>query len=202
MIPANSLIVKCPHCGGKKELLQLVSGNTCGSELWSDVKQIAPMLPKVSPVQKCPECGHYYLLSRIKDTEEGNEYSFETGWLSFDEAIEANREIENLSFEEQSTMSIITIWAYNDIIRNGDEPSSSQYDAFMSYVKRLLDQSKMFSDNILLRAELYREIGNYEKSIELLDNFTAEDDFIRGIKEKIKEMAANHQNQVFKLETD
>ena len=58
MIPANSLLVKCPHCGGKKELLQLISGNTCGSELWSDVKQVSPMLPKISPVQKCPECGH------------------------------------------------------------------------------------------------------------------------------------------------
>ena len=49
MNPANSLVVKCPHCGGKKELLQLISGNTLGAEQWSDAKQIAPMLPRVSP---------------------------------------------------------------------------------------------------------------------------------------------------------
>lgn len=199
MIPANSLLVKCPHCGGKKELLQLISGNTCGSELWSDVKQVSPMLPKISPVQKCPECGHYYLLSRIKDTEEGNDSSFEMGWLTFDEALEANKEIENLSVDELSTMSIITIWAYNDIIRNGKEPSLSQYDAFVSYVTKALERTEMFSDNVLLRAELHREIGNYSKCIELLENLPVENNFIRGIKDTIHEMAINHQNRVFQI---
>ena len=49
--------VKCPFCGTKKELMTLVSGNTFGAVYWSDNKRIAPMLPTVSPVQKCSNCG-------------------------------------------------------------------------------------------------------------------------------------------------
>ena len=50
----NAEIVKCPYCGTKKELINLVSGNTFGAVYWSDNKRIAPMLPQASPVQKCP----------------------------------------------------------------------------------------------------------------------------------------------------
>ena len=55
MIPGNAEIVKCPYCGTEKMLMTLISGNTCGAEYWSDNKRIAPMLPSVSPVQKCPD---------------------------------------------------------------------------------------------------------------------------------------------------
>ena len=49
-------ITSCPHCGGEKEIMSLMSGNYIGAELWSDGKLIAPMLQKPSPVQKCPHC--------------------------------------------------------------------------------------------------------------------------------------------------
>ena len=45
-------ILTCPHCGAKKEVLSLLSGNTFGQQVWSDNKTIAPMLPRVSFVQK------------------------------------------------------------------------------------------------------------------------------------------------------
>lgn len=63
MFPANARILTCPHCQGKKEVMQLLSGNTFGAELWSDSKEDAPMLPQVSYVQKCPHCGKYFLMS-------------------------------------------------------------------------------------------------------------------------------------------
>ena len=57
MLPANAAILCCPHCGGHKNVLQLMSGNTFGSTRWSDAKQQAPMLPMVSYIQRCPHCG-------------------------------------------------------------------------------------------------------------------------------------------------
>ena len=91
MIPENALVAFCPQCKGKKELIQLRSGNTFGTRAWSDGKTVSPMLPKLSPIQKCPHCNHFYLISRVK-TKTGNRVSFEKGWLTFDEMLEAIEE--------------------------------------------------------------------------------------------------------------
>lgn len=88
MIKDNSKIVKCPYCGAKKELLSLVSGNTIGATQWSDGKMVAPMLPRVSPVQKCAQCGKYYLEYK-QESESGQLESDETGQLSYKEWKEA-----------------------------------------------------------------------------------------------------------------
>lgn len=64
MQPGKPQILTCPYCGKEKEIMSLMSGNTCGSMLWSDNKQIAPMMPEISYVQKCPHCGKYYIRNR------------------------------------------------------------------------------------------------------------------------------------------
>lgn len=202
MNPANSLVVKCPHCGGKKELLQLLSGNTFGAEQWSDAKQIAPMLPRVSPVQKCPECGHYYLMSRLSESDQsvGDSYSFETGWLSFDEAIEANKNIESPSTDELSTLAIITVWAYNDIVRHGEEPTEEQSKVFTSYVSGILANQDLFADNKILLGELNREIGNFEECISILSDYEPDNDYVGSIVKYIIEKAKVQDNKVFKIQ--
>ncbi len=50
----------CPHCGGGKNVLAILSGNTCRGEVWSDSRHYYPMMPQYSPIQKCPECGRYF----------------------------------------------------------------------------------------------------------------------------------------------
>lgn len=202
MIPANSLVIKCPHCGGKKELLQLVSGNTCGAELWSDAKHIAPMLPRVSPVQKCPKCGHYYLMSRISNSaqSEGDSCSFNTGWLSFNDALEANQDIESPSNDELSTLAIITVWAYNDIIRHGEEPTEVQKSKFIDFVTNLLANQDLFADNLILLGELNREIGKYDECISILSDYQSSDDYADTVVKSIIEKAKAQENKVFKLQ--
>ena len=60
----------------KKEIIRLLSGNSIGATLWSDARYEAPMLPEISPVQKCPTCGHFFLLSKV-ECKKGNNVSFE-----------------------------------------------------------------------------------------------------------------------------
>lgn len=201
MNPAKSLVVRCPHCGGKKELLQLLSGNTFGAEQWSDAKQIAPMLPRVSPVQKCPECGRYYLMSRLSEKFQrtGDSYSFETGWLNFSEALEAISEIESLTEGELSTLGIVTVWAYNDIIREGGEPNDTQRREFVSCVTKLLENKNLFADNEILLAELNREIGNYDEAISILSDYRANDEYVDGIVQAILNKAKEKDSKVFKI---
>lgn len=81
MIPGNSQILTCPFCGGEKEILSLISGNTFGAELWSDNKRIARMMPEISFVQKCPHCGKYFMKSRQEVRYAEDSHSFDTGML-------------------------------------------------------------------------------------------------------------------------
>lgn len=226
MIPATCKLALCPHCGGKKEIVQIASGNTFGAWLWSDSKQIAPMLPQVSPVQKCPMCGHYFFIKEARFIE-GDTYSDEEGWLSFDEAIEAfdelmtddrrhidewNAMIRIDKFDEDSeafktwlhnnkqkdleSLTIIIAWAFNDMIRNGEEPSQEQYEVFKTTVSSNLKQP-ILSNNQLLRAELYREIEEFDECLATLENFNPEDDFLANIKKDIIDRAQKRDNKVF-----
>lgn len=96
--------MKCPFCSEKKALMSLLSGNTIGAKIWSDMKQMAPMLPRVSPVQKCPKCGCYYLEYKQVLEESKNE-SFERGDLSYSEWKEAYRQFcikyEEITIDER-----------------------------------------------------------------------------------------------------
>ena len=100
-MPGNPQILTCPFCGKEKEIMSLVSGNTFGSELWSDNKQIAPMLPEISYVQKCPHCGKYFIKGRqaVKYAKDG--YCFEKGLLTFPETKEAFAQLAKEGFIDE-----------------------------------------------------------------------------------------------------
>lgn len=53
------------------------------------------MLPRISPIQKCMNCGAYFFISDA-DKKRGTEYSFDLGLLSLEECKEA---IEQLTAE-------------------------------------------------------------------------------------------------------
>ena len=74
-------ITSCPHCGGEKEIMSLMSGNYIGAELWSDGKLIAPMLQKPSPVQKCPHCRKYYFMPPYEETKKIRKFIWST-WFT------------------------------------------------------------------------------------------------------------------------
>lgn len=225
-LPAYCKLALCPRCGGEKEIVQIMSGNTYGAWLWSDSKQVAPMLPQVSPIQKCPTCGHYYFLKNV-NIKEGDTYSDEEGWLSFDDAIEAFNELmtdyrrhieewkawswfdkddedseafktwlQNNKQKDLELLTIIIAWAFNDIIRNGKEPSQEQYDVFKTTVSSNLKQP-ILSNNELLKAELYREIGEFDECLATLEKFNPEDEFLADIRKRIIDKAQEQDDKVF-----
>lgn len=196
MIPAYCKLALCPHCGGEKEIVQIVSGNTYGAWLWSDSKQVAPMLPHVSPIQKCPTCGHYYFLEHAY-IKEGDTYSDEEGWLSFDDAIEAFNALND--DERQQRLELLTIiiaWAFNDMIRNKEVPSQEQYEVFKTTVSNNLKQP-ILSNNQLLKAELYREIGEFDECLATLEKFNPENEFLADIRKQIMDRAQKQDDKVF-----
>lgn len=192
---AKCQLAVCPYCGEKKEIIRLLSGNTFGSVLWSDAKEVMPMCPSASPIQKCPRCGHFYFLEKVL-LEEGSEYSEQKGWLKFKEALKANNELRLNSIEQEETLTLVLVWSYNDIYRNGCEPGIEQYTCFKSILASKL-MLPIFQHNVLLKAELYREIEKYDECIKILKEFKVPDCFLMSVAEQILIRVKQADNKVF-----
>lgn len=215
MTPGNAILVKCPFCGTKKELMTLVSGNTFGAVYWSDNKRIAPMLPIVSPVQKCPNCGRYYLKHK-QEKEEGKNFSFYKGELSYPEWKEAfsqfakqyvqkdtNRHVQ-IDSNDMVNIRFWLIQAYNDYYYRNKvvEPSKEEYNFFCSVVNDFIDTFDWSSISApLLKAEFYREANEMLKCEEVLNSISYDqlEEFEKGIFDEIKTRMDKKDNVVFKL---
>ena len=205
MLPANAKIVKCPFCGERKELLNLASGNTFGAKHWSDQKMIAPMLPRVSPVQKCPKCGKYYLEYK-QPYKEGDDWSSERGELSYQEWKEAYEQFKADKSIKRDDMQIIrhhVIMAFNDeFYRYGDNMAEAREEAFfIEIINDYIASNKWNSQNMLFKAELYREAGAMTKCNEVLSQISSKSlkEFELKIYDMIKAKMTNGDKKVFQL---
>ena len=200
MIPSNSLLLKCPFCGVEKEVLSLVSGNTCNGRQWSDMKRDFPMLPEVSTIQKCPSCGKYYY---VKDVEKrrGNDYSSEEGNLTFQQLREASVQFgKKLSMSDRFTLNILLLQTYNDLYnREGMKMAEAPAEEKV-YIDTVLDELLDCEDvDDIVKAEYYRERGLFEDAIALLDKCHPQDDFLIKIVERMKQYARGHKTIAFEI---
>ena len=198
MTPGGSIIFSCPHCGRKKSLLAILSGNTFGSILWSDNKMIAPMLPRPSYIQKCNNCGQYYTLGFL-DSERNEEECFDLGELNYQQTKEAIYQMEKngfINFEDELNVRINFIQSYNDeYSRKNKHPSDEDRILFMKNIHILVDSALWPKNEIFtmaLKAEYLREIGDFERAIDIISHLPTskidfENEYIRLVKEKIIE---------------
>ena len=179
MMPGYAKILTCPKCGTKKEVLGLVSGNTIVQTVWSDNKIITPLSQRVSFVQKCPACGHYYLLSRQKPEFSSNK-SNEQGELNYIEMKEAwllLRDMPDLTENEMLSLLIMQVWAFNDeYTRHNGKSAPKEEQAYITKIIDLLLNLDMVDD--LLRAELLREAGRFDESLDLLSSYPFKNAYI------------------------
>lgn len=198
MNPGPAQILTCPHCGAKKEVLSLLSGNTFGQQVWSDNKSIAPMLPKVSFVQKCPSCGGFYMMSR-QNAEYSEGYSFEQGKLSYldtKQAWNSLKETPDLSEGERLTLLFMLIWAYNDeFTREKAKPIIQKEQDFFHYIIDLIIEFEQL--DVLLKAELLREAGRFEDSMNLLNGYSPDDEFHEKFFERLIERCQESEMRPF-----
>lgn len=211
MILNNAEIVACPFCGKKKELLSLVSGNTFGSILWSDRKQISPMLPQVSPVQKCPRCRKYYLYYK-QPTQTADHESFTTGNLSYKEWKEAFAQLNadpTLDARDISVIFLRLIQAFNDRYYRGPAPEiytkdttppQEEYAFIVHVIDTFISSSQWETPSAkLLKAELFREVGHFSQCIQTLQSIDpfCLDDSEHSLYSSILSHATAHDHKVF-----
>ena len=163
------------------------------------------MLPLPSFIQRCPNCEHYFFYNDGNPVESKEErFSFDFGELSFEQINEAYDELYNGTPEDDKRMQILFLWLfkYNDKYGGRDHSDCSQ-ECPASIVERrnaIIGELMAFQkDNELFVAELYRELGDFERCIELATPLSDGDDFGSEVARKIIEYAKKKKTQVFQL---
>jgi hypothetical protein len=202
MKPGPPQILTCPYCGEKKKIMSLMSGNTFDAVLWSDNKQIAPMLPEISLIQKCPKCGKYYFRTRQEVVYSDNhDWCSDSGLLTFPEMKEAFVQLSEEGFvdaNEEKRARMILLHDFNDYINpyNPDERVVNDDDWSIFQENALWIIENIITDDVL-KAEYYREIGMMEEALSILQNLTIEDEFIKKIADKIAKRIKKNDRKVF-----
>lgn len=201
MIPSTPDILKCPHCGGLSRLSSIMSGNTCGMVQWSDTKRYTPMLPSLSAVQKCPSCEKYFFYERgliVGNCESYGNSSW--GHLSYTSLKDALEQLQPTG-DNEIKLRIMILHGYNDHYGGcpgtklpSDAPANERI-YFENNARRLIE---LMPDNKVFCAELYRELGEFEQSLSILNNITA-DGYMAQIVEQIKARALINDCSVFVL---
>ncbi len=166
--------------------MTLISGNTFGGTVWSDTRRHYPMLPEVSPIQKCPHCGKYYFIEQAKSRYADDfKYSGELGTLNYSELKEAKEQMEHLTLNpvQRWIINHLLFTAYNDEFRRVDPdskpnkmPSEEDEKVFTDTVNELLNGIDSSKDYNLFHAELLRETGRFEEAKEILLQHKNEED--------------------------
>lgn len=215
MIPGPALLAECPKCGEEKELMSIISGNTVGATQWSDMYLEAPMLPQLSPVQKCESCSTYFLLSQSKKRHgAGDEASssFETGQLTFKEMKEALSLLndESLTDEDELKIRFEFLHRYNDVFRFDQKEYNISKEEFER--SRSEEDVKLHKDNLLglialldstnseelpIIAELYREAGDFDRSLSLLEAYKPTSDIMELFVSKVVKNSEEKNDRVF-----
>jgi hypothetical protein len=178
--PAN--ILDCPFCGGKKEVMSLASGNTFGATVWSDTRRDYPMLPEVSPIQKCPHCHKYYFVEQARSEYSKTDKSFELGKLTYHELLEAYCQFSELSLTkiQRWILNHEIFLAYNDSFRRTpdilESPSKEDEILYAQIIEELLEGIDLSTDFELFHAELLREISRFEEARAVLLHHKLDED--------------------------
>ena len=202
MIPASPSVYKCPHCGALKAVSAIKSGNSIWSTNWSDFKRVLPMSPRASFVQQCPSCGKYYLLINDNYYKRAESLFCKSSWgnLSYHSLKNAFAQLYPLGQYEKK-IRLMLLHSYNDLYGDKqitDIPAENR-KLFEENAAALIGLCDIdHSDERLLIAELYREMGKFHKAISILRaSFKYENLAQRILCDKMLEYAEQKNSNVF-----
>jgi len=193
MTPGPDQIVACPHCKALAMDGTLNSGNTFGATVWTDGKQIAPMLPLPPAVVKCHECGECYWLDDAEEIGsiepwDSEEEEVDPAWAAApavqepteDEYYQALGKGLATDPDQERTARIMAWWRRNDAFRDASDthprPIATAAGAWrenLVALANLLDETD--EDDRVMKAEVLRELGELEAAKRTLGQITSKE---------------------------
>lgn len=126
--------------------------------------------------------------------------SMRTGDLNFEEAREALEQLYESSNEKRRfILRLYVLYAFND--KYGREGLKYLLDCedYLYFVENCREMIKMEQTNSTLRAELYREIGEFDQCVQYLDSLEPAGEYENQVREQIRQRALDQDRMVFAL---
>lgn len=189
--PTEPIFAKCPHCGNEKKLMTNEPFSTSGLRTWTDSYVCFPECPRISFVQKCRHCDHFFFMSEAEvrgpQSPEDWDVILSTGRLSYMELKKAFAELEKRAFDANDNNEFFLrkelLIRFNDVFRGLDEksradiegeadsmePSERDHQFMRANIDSLIEMmhSDINEDKIFI-AELQREAGRFKDCLETL----------------------------------
>ena len=218
MIPGPIYIHQCPHCIKLISRYSLLSGNSNGVKVYSDGKTIKAIAPEFPIITKSTNCKNIFW---IKDAKQIGSYELRL----FGDSDEENTKKEWKEAESASKLSVYDLisvlgteitktkdleiyireriwWGFNDRVRDNKILFTSEKDK-MLYTENIKNYIPLLDSNnindLFTIAELYRNIGNFEKCKELLNEI--KDDEVNWIKDYFLEKCELEGSTIFEITT-
>ena len=183
MLPGPNIVIACPLCGALAKYGTLLSGNTFGARIWSDGKQVAPMLPERPQFVQCHTCHEVYALSDAKELGEvplgTNAANPEWDSAPFvaepDEASYYNAiaKSDANDADRHRNLRHLAWWRHNDPFR-GDQgdvsPAVSEDPPWRENAESLLALLGDELNDQFMRVELLRQLGRHAEARTRLDS--------------------------------
>lgn len=197
MLPGPILYLFCPKCHAVTTRPTLSSGNTFGARRWTDGKMIADMLPEFTNIIKCMNCQSFFWIDDaeargwdpwgefrltgeeppVPDWVKQIGHTYTAKDLTKQEYIEAISGNVANTMEREKYLRVRLWWAYNDQLRDpscisADIHKDHKYIDNLSKLEQILGENIV--DEIIMKAEANRELGNFDRAIELMNHMLME----------------------------
>ena len=159
------------------------------------------MYPEISLVQKCPHCGKFYIRTRQQAIWAESGHSFEQGLLTYEEMKQAFAQLMeagDLTRDEEANVRMMLHHAHNDNFRREQTSEFTDADLTLFRENALWLIKNIITDRVM-KAEFYREIGDFDEAKSILDEVHASDPFYITLVDKIQDKIANRDSAVFQL---
>jgi len=195
LTPGPTIIRQCPGCKKGVREFTIRSGNMLGAKWWTDGKVAAPMLPTLPELVKCPYCQKLFWIADAKKLAEGRLGSDGGKWAKAESALDpveadylAAARAKRVSRPHQLYARKRAWWLANDPVRERPKQVLAWSGARRENLEKL---SALINEQeeceIILKAEIARELGQFETCATLLTRSFKEKDcasyavFVRGL---------------------
>ena len=190
--PGPTLIKKCKSCEGLMKQRTIASGNNFGARYWTDGKVDASMLPLTPSAVRCPHCHSLLWISSLEEVGEiPGSRGFGVPRPEYDDSFDFHPFIENLETDDylvalkkgelskDQEVYLRTIYwrQMNDPRRRSQSPIAFSVEEQENLRSLLPLVDQMDESSRLMRAEIHRELAEFEECAKALD-YDFSDDYI------------------------
>lgn len=176
LTPGPTIIRQCPGCKQGLRELTIGSGNSFGAKWWTDGKPDAPMLPMLPELVKCPDCRWLFWMADAKKLSELEGWAVEPKWANAKSTVDpveddylAAARAKGVSRPHQLYARKRAWWLANDAVRERPDRSLTWSGVRRENLEKL---SALINEQeeceIILKAEIARELGQFETCAKLL----------------------------------